>query len=95
MTPYKEITPFLGHLAWQCVAGIGSFIFGLAALVWLAAWLSLSPISIFLMWLDGDCPLWGMLLGEAFLIVPAAFFGYIHLMEAWESFLLRRGYTKS
>ena len=95
MIPYKEINPFLRHLAWQGIKGIGGGILAMATLIWFAGWLAMAPIMIFGSWWEGEIPLWGMLIGVGFWMIPTAFLVFEKLNKSWESHLLRKGYTKS
>jgi hypothetical protein len=95
MIPYKEIKPFLRHLAWKGVKATGEIIFVFFALVWIAGWPAMTPIMIFGMWWEGEGPLWVMIIAEIFWFGPAAYFAYGYLEEAWENYLLQKGYTKS
>ncbi len=55
----------------------------------------IAPIQFVAMFMSNEIPLWALILGEVFWLVPAVFFIWGYLYEQWENYLISKGYTKS
>jgi hypothetical protein len=77
---------FVFNLIWKLGEGIFYMIVGLLGLFWFGGWMAIAPIQILGIYMEGSVPLWGFIALEAFWIVPALIWGYIHIMEYWMNF---------
>jgi hypothetical protein len=95
MTPFNELRPFILHMLWKGVKTLGECCLGILALFWIAGWVIIAPIQFVVMYMTNEVPLWAMLLAVVFWVVPAVYFIVMYLMDAWDNYLLSKGYTKS
>jgi hypothetical protein len=81
-----KIYQFIFQCVWDICIFIGQMVLCLAALFWIAGWVSMGPLMLIAAYLDGDMSFPALMLFESFFLVPALLLSRAGIEKYYQEF---------